>query len=412
MIKFIFPALVIFGPSLTFFPSIFSLANLTLIGMTLLFLVKCLVEKCNIQLYAYKDILSFFMIFLFLFAYGLLHVNMPRFDMDFELRLVKILVLTILIYLYYLSIYSRNSNFSYLDAVMISITMFVIVNSILIITTMSNPNLQIFFDGFIRNNTNIDQYSDQYLYRFRGISSGGGAALSYFHSLYFLFVPYLVNKYQLNKKITFLLILISIFVLFSILSLGRTGIFTSLFFMLWGWAFFLNWRKKISTIVFLLIFGVIVSEILPSLNLTEVFSKISEFSLQPFYILFGYKDIASSSTVTHLIEMFNFSSNETSLLFGDGTLANYQLENGRVSDMGVVRLTYELGVFVHILFLGLLTYLFLRIKTARVVISGLIITLLILQFKENFLFKVEIDKLIIFVYIASLLDQIGKYKKI
>jgi hypothetical protein len=291
----------------------------------------------------------------------------------------------------------------FLKMVMIIITL----NSAIILIEFFNPNVKNTIELYLYNSGNIDYTSSQI--RFRGLASAGGASLSIFHMIGILIAFYL---YRLRKVTTIVFFVVFSIILFSLMFIGRTGIILSFIGILM--IVFIRFKEGIlryfwNRLAYLSIFLIIVAY-LPYILSSVLPDSIIDRSVS--FFLSGVDGISNEGTVPAVANMYKIPENWNDLLFGIGNYSGNFI-NDRVSDPGYLKMLTAIG-----LPLSILTYIivskFILIQFFKTIwnklIFILIILLLIAEFKEPVFFTGYSSRFL-FLFTGLMLSYRSMFKK-
>ena len=255
---------------------------------------------------------------------------------------------------------------------------------------------------------NIDHVTS---YRSRGIVGSSGATLSLFQSFGLLFTIYLVSEKKLNRYLLNYFLISFIIILGSIVVSGRTGLLILPMILLYTFLlYFKDLESSKKSIKFLVLVLVLVSSILIfsiyllNIQLIELnsISFLKDWLGNEIKINNGEVQVL---TLTILSNHWLFPNELFSWFFGK--TATWEIHRIK-TDIGYLRVLNALGIFGFILFYGFIIWIFNKtIKSLndyrnKILILVLAIFLLITEYKEPFLFKVELNMMILILYFSTI----------
>lgn len=278
------------------------------------------------------------------------------------------------------------------------------LQSFVLLFSFFNPSFKTFLATLVVYGGQLN--ADVNIYRAFGLSSSTGATISLIQAIGVLCGFILINKFQ-NSFYKNLLISLLIFVcLLSTIVTGRTGLIISLACIVLT-AVSLTFIKK----TILLVCLILLLSIDFSFILEDFLIEVPKFNIEYFseWVSQGF-DYEDNVTVS-ILESMPVPDLTFQTIIGTGKVFNeFEGKNASNNDSGYIQTYYALGLILALVFyISLVIYmisgLLFNWKNERWIVY-LIILMLILDFKEPFIFKYSFPLFIMLIINISRKDQI------
>jgi hypothetical protein len=219
-------------------------------------------------------------------------------------------------------------------------------------------------------------------FRVRGFTSGG-SSLTF--GLYTAILYTILSIHKSNKITHTIFYLVSILIiLFSMIFIGRAGLFLAFLFFIFYFLRNLFKPKYLIVNSFLMVFVLSIS--LSLLNLLEPDQQklIFSYSLEPINKFLMYGEVSSKST-THILENMIYFPDLKHLIIGAGYW-RYPINDYYLSDIGYFKILISTGLIGLILFFSTYYYLLKKLYQKFKSINKFIIIFLIISF---FIFELK-----------------------
>lgn len=292
---------------------------------------------------------------------------------------------------YFITSYLLEKRYNFFDFIII-IFIAILLHSIIIICQFINVD----FRDFIYNYTTTGEFRSTFEYDFRmgGLSGGsGGSILSTVQSLGVILVPFLL-KFSRSILSRIFIITGAMFIFFSIILTGRSGIYCMILFFplsIYSVSGFTKTIKYSFSIFLFFIFLIFI------INQLIIFFDFSDF-YNSFYRTFdSFISLTETgryenNTLLELKDYILFPDLQTLIIGSNDALLNFEFERNLDSDIGYVRNIFSYGLIGLILYvLPIFQLVLYSIKTINNKFSNklLLILLLIMIFfhlKESYLY--------------------------
>lgn len=350
----------------------------------------------------------FFFFYVIVFAYILFNYYINNFE---DITLVKkwiIFLLKSFIGVYLLLLILKAYKYSFMEMIYF-LQIIIFIHASLMLIYFFNVDFKEWTLNFIpQTGGNIDHITS---YRSRGIVSSSGATLSLFQSFGLLFTVYLVSKEKLNWYLTNYFLISFIIILGSIVVSGRTGLvilpIILLYIILLYFKDLESSKKSIKFLLLLLLLFTMFISLIYLLNI-KIVTLDSILFLKDWIgseIKINNGEI-QVSTLTILSNHWLFPNEPFSWFFGK--TVTWEIDRIK-TDIGYLRVLNALGILGFIFLYGFILWIFIEtIKNLsdyrnKILVLVLCIFLLITEYKEPFLFKVELNMMILILYISTIL---------
>lgn len=242
-------------------------------------------------------------------------------------------------------------------------------------------------------------------FRVRGFTSGG-SSLTF--ALYTAILYNILSIHKSNKITQTIFYLVSILIiLFSMIFIGRAGLFLAFLFFIFYFLRNLFKPKYLILNSFLMVFVLSIS--LSLLNLLDADQQkiIFSYSLEPINKFLMYGEVSSKST-THILENMIYLPDLKHLIIGAGYW-RYPINDYYLSDIGYFKILMSTGILGLILFFStyyyLLKKLYQKFKSInKFIIIFLIISFFIFELKEEVFTQNYAFKMVMILITMSLFD--------
>lgn len=300
-------------------------------------------------------------------------------------------------------LFIRMSKFNLITAMSYYLSA-VIIQSVLVLISVFNPDFRTWVDQVLVNSGNIDFSGGV---RFSGLSNGGGAELSVQLSLGVAAALVIFSQTK-NMLLKFFLVFFALVITIATIFVGRTGFYISLIMMM---GFIFSSAKSTLISILLVISTSILSPVIVESLGEDVGLQGNDIKLaRTVDWAFDIFLTGESSSIDELISQGSGirELNVSNFLIGSGRITQYDGSNYSRSDSGYIHSIYSLGAPLAIIFYGSLLYVYMSIL--RPVRGGLkafglffVLLTFILEIKEPFIFKYTLPFFVfVFSYLAGL----------
>lgn len=364
------------------------------------------------KFFSHKKILIYVMFLITVGFYSLTLSYLYNFDNYFLKILISVIIYIMIGYILVDNIeVLENEKWNKLNTMIYFLVIAITFNSFIIIVEYFNIDFKYFIENLLIENTMSQTTYLDHPFRIRGFAISGGASLSVLIAFTILFVIYLF----LIKKISFNFIFLSLLILnISNIFTGRTGLllgllFTSVFVIILLYKSFLNHKILIKIVSLITIF------IILFLLFFQNFKLNSDVIAWAFELFINFSDSGNLKTASsnELLTMFSVPDNILHLLFGIGFYeGNNPLQYLR-SDVGYIKTIFSIGLLLTIGIYFLLFYLIYKLKyinkITKIGVPIMIVILILLEFKEPFLYQNYFSR-VIFVLVGAYIYLKYTYK--
>lgn len=319
--------------------------------------------------------------------------------------------------------YLRFFGSAFLSKLFIDILFSILLHSALMLLMFLNPLLRESI-YYATGAAQIVNMSSPFLhgYRITGLTYGLSTT-SVLQAIGILFIPYALNHFSANKLLKFLIFLGGLLIVVSVFLSGRSGL---LILLIFAFLFFIKSvlhtlfiSKKLSfTTIFVLgcMFFLAVATTYVFEQKSILFERDQRGGL--YYLLENAEEIITvmtepneSRTVAAMSSMYFIPDDPLILLFGSGYLDRSVL--GIKTDVGWIRTLYSLGLIGVLLTIFVMVYMILSVYLSRgakdkyglVVLALLLVLMVLMHFKENFIFARNYWSITCLVYFALLYNS-------
>jgi hypothetical protein len=267
----------------------------------------------------------------------------------------------------------------------------VFINSVILLIEFFYPEFKTVLESMLVQNPLANINYEEHAFRFRGLASAGGAALSIVNAVAVWLCVSLAIQGRISKL--FALVIISTLCASNIFT-GRTGLIFSLLFM---FLYLLTIMKSIFTLkpkinykfivtsISLILFFIILKYIISNIELPqEVMNWAFEWTDG---LIDGKVDSSSSDG---LKDMLYLPENPIHLFFGIGFFEGYSVLYPR-TDSGYLKTILSIGLILSLVFYGIIFFLIYQItkldKSLRLTFFPLILFLFFVEIKEPFIYQ-------------------------
>ena len=348
------------------------------------------------------NIPKYFTMFYFIivvFAYLLVSINFYPFTTNQDIFRMVLIPIRILFTLYGGFVIVNLSIFIFPKTYFVNLLYFIFLSVLVHAIIMSLQFYSQSFKDFIYyyTSTGESRGNNEYDFRMGGLTgSFGDSILSVVQSLGIIFIPWISKYVNIYKKI--LLYFGGLLIFYSILICGRSGIWSTLFFLPLSYILSSDFKGVVFWIKFFLNSLIL---ILIFILIVILFDRIENGS-QLYYALkrsldtfIDYKDTGTfdDHTVQTISTFILFPTDIIVFLFGDGEhMVNTQFSRTLDSDIGYIRNFWSMGIIVASMFWAPIVYYTLvsgklinKYKSAALLFC-LSLIMLIFHTKENFLY--------------------------
>lgn len=273
--------------------------------------------------------------------------------------------------------FAQKNNIYIISVILMAITL----QSILIIIIFMNFDLRLMVYDIISIGANFEAED---IYRSIGFTSKAGASLSIIQA--FGIIAGLIHLRTQMAKYKILIILAILINLIAVALIGRTGLVLSVMAILYYILFIqkLNSAKSYILILFAVILSFNIEKIIEILV-----SDYANFSVDYFTNWITKVFTGEDNTVKNLLYTMNFPPITLETIMGTGEIVSMDGDNAAGHDSGYIQTYYSMGLIFSILLYSYIASLLIKNKRFLPNKWGvfLIISVLILEVKEPFIFK-------------------------
>jgi hypothetical protein len=395
-------------------PSIprFSYAGDTLFLASLFSIGLLFLKIKNIILYNEQKTLLFTLSLFVIYSFIIMLLNGFD-DLTYPMRGIRILINVLGVGSL---VYSMHQHFkSDFFKVLLMLSYFSIsLHGFIMVMEFLNPT----FRDFVYSITEPEIHRENLLFRMAGLTNGGGAGTSLIQFMAILMLPLFSKYFKISFSFKLFLFITAIINLFAMLVSGRTGVFFTFLFVPLFY-FWVNSKISIKKTTFLKItiftlFGAVLISLLSLFEIINInkYIESSEALLLAINRLFlEIESIVTQGeirTLTVLSKENSIPDDWLQFIFGNSI---YARENSN-SDIGYIRDIFGIGIIGVIL--TLLVYVYLIYDSLRKYsvnsalgkyIIVLIVTLIIVHYKEPFLFTRYFLTITLFMYFSLLIQS-------
>jgi hypothetical protein len=319
--------------------------------------------------------------------------------------------------------YLRFFGGNFLSKLFIDILLSILLHSALMLLMFLDPLLR---EGiyYVTGAAHIVNMSSPFLhgYRITGLTYGLSTT-SVLQAVGVLFIPYALNRFRAMKLVRLSIYLGGVLIVISVFLSGRSGL---LILLIFTFLYFINSTLRslfiTQKVSFRMIFAWIcifsfagaIAYVLDQKS--TIFERDQRGGL--YYLLENAEEIITvmtdpdeSRTVAAMSHMYFIPDDPLILLFGSGYLDRSVL--GIKTDVGWIRTLYSLGVIGVLFTIFVIFYMFLSVylsnggrdKYGLVLLGLLLILMVLMHFKENFVFARNYWSITCLVYFALLYNS-------
>ena len=390
----------------------FSYAGDTLFLASLFSIGLLFLKIKNITLYNEQKTLLFTLSLFVVYSFIIMLLNGVD-DLTYPMRGIRILINVLGIgSLVYLMHQHFKSDFF---KVLLMLSYFSIsLHGFIMVMEFINPT----FRDFVYSITEPEIHRDNLLFRMAGLTNGGGAGTSLIQFMAILMLPLFSKNFKISFSFKLFLFITATINLFAMLVSGRTGVFFTFLFvpLLYFW---INSKISIKKTTFLKIliltlFGAVFISLLSLfeiININKVIESSEALLLAINRLFLEIDSIVTQGeirTLTVLSKENSIPDDWLQFIFGNSI---YARENSN-SDIGYIRDIFGIGIIGVILTLLVYVYLIydsLRKYNVNFVLAKyiivLIVSLIIVHYKEPFLFTRYFLTITLFMYFSLLIQS-------